>query len=49
MEVMSNIGLIDMKFGMEVEFDALNDYPKIDRHQLISCLVGVLQKNSANQ
>ena len=26
--VMSDFGPIDMKFGMEVEFDALNDYPK---------------------
>ena len=46
--VMSDFRPIDMKFGMEVEFDALNDYPKFDHDQLISSLVGVLQKNSAN-
>ena len=44
MGVMSNIGPIDMKFGMEVEFDALNDYPKFGSDQLISCPVGALTK-----
>ena len=46
--VMSDFGPIDMKFGMGVEFDAFNDYPKFGCDQLISCPVGVLQKNSAN-
>ena len=39
MGVMSNIGPIDMKFDMEVEFDELNDYLKFGHDQLISCVV----------
>ena len=37
--VMSDFGPIDMKFGMEVEFDILNNYPKFGCDQLISCPV----------
>ena len=37
--VMSYFGPIVMKFGMEVEIDELNDYPKFGCHQLISCPV----------
>ena len=48
MGVMSDFGPIDMKLGMEVEIDELNDYPKFGCHQLISCLVGGRTKNSAN-
>ena len=36
---MSDFNPIDMKFGMEVEYDELNDYPKFGCDQLISCLV----------
>ena len=39
MGVMSNIGLIDMKLDMEVEFDKFNDYLKFGCDQLISCPV----------
>ena len=35
--VMSDFGPIDMKFGMGVEFDELNDYPKFGYDELISC------------
>ena len=38
--VMSDFGPIDMKFGMEVEVDILNNYPKFGCNQLISCPVG---------
>ena len=41
---MSDFDPIDMKFGMEVEFDALNDYPMFGSDQLISCPVGALTK-----
>ena len=37
--VMSDFDPIDMKFGMEVEFDELNHYPKFGSYQLISCPV----------
>ena len=33
---MSDFGPINMKFGVEVEFNELNDYPKFDSDQLIS-------------
>jgi len=46
--VMSNIDPMDMKFGMVVEFDALNNYPKFGCDQLISCPVRALAKNSPN-
>jgi len=36
---MSNIDPMGMKFGMEIEFDALNDYPKFNCDQLINCPV----------
>ena len=38
--VMSDFYAINMELSMEVEIDALNDYPKFGCHQLISCLVG---------
>jgi len=34
--VMPDFDPIDMKFGMEVECDVLNDYPKFGCDQLIS-------------
>jgi len=37
--VMSDFDPIDMKFGMEVEFDAFKDYPKFGCDKLISCPV----------
>ena len=37
-------GPIDMKFGMEVEFNALKDYPKFGCDQLISCPAGARTK-----
>ena len=45
---MSDSGPIDMKFGIEVEFDALKDYPKFGCDKLISCPVKARTKNSAN-
>ena len=36
--VISGFGPIDMKFGMGVEFDILNDYPMFRHYQLISNL-----------
>jgi len=41
---MSDFDLIGMKFSMEVEFDALNDYPKFGSKQLISCPEGTPAK-----
>ena len=41
---MSDFDPIDMKFGMEVEFDELNDYPKFGCDELISCPVGARTK-----
>ena len=38
--VMSDFSLIDIKFGMEAEYDILNDYPKFGCDELISCPVG---------
>ena len=38
--VMSDFGPIDMKFGMEVKFDILNDYSKFGCDQLISYPIG---------
>ena len=46
--VISDFGPIGMKFGMKVEIDALNHCPKFHCDQMISCPVGVVQKNSAN-
>ena len=40
LEVMFDSDLIYMKFGMEIEFDVLNDFPKFGCDQLISCLIG---------
>ena len=45
---MSDFNPIDIKFGMEVEYDELNDYPKFGCDELISCPVGARTKNSAN-
>ena len=42
--VVSDFDPIDMKFGMEVEFDELNDYPKFSCNELISCPVGARTK-----
>ena len=39
---------IDIKFGIEVEFDALKDYPKFGCDKLISRPVKAGTKNSAN-
>ena len=41
---MSDFGSIDMKFSMEVELDASNNYPKFGFDQLISCPVGAPTK-----
>ena len=35
--VMSNCDPINMKFGMEVEYNELNNYPKFGCDELISC------------
>jgi len=35
--VMSDFNPIDMKFGMEVEFNQYNDFPKFGHDELISC------------
>ena len=45
---LSDFDAIDMKFDMEVEFDALKDYPNFGCNKLISCPVGAPAKNSAN-
>ena len=45
--VMSGFDPIYMKFGMEVEYDELNDYPKFGCDNSISCSVGARTKNSA--
>jgi len=42
--VISNFGSIAMEFGMEVEIDTLNDYPKFGSDSLISCLGGEVYK-----
>ena len=46
--VMLDFDPIQMKFGMCVEFDELNDFPKFGYNQFISCLVRARTKNSAN-
>ena len=37
--VMSDFGPIEMKFGMGVEFDEINDFPKFGCDESISCPV----------
>jgi len=46
--VMSDFDPIVMKFGMEVEYDELNNYPKFGCDELISYPVGARTKISAN-
>jgi len=45
--VISYFDSIYMKFGMKIEFDVLNNYPKFGFDQLISCPVRARTKNSA--
>ena len=42
--VMLDFDPIYMKFGMEVEFVELNNFPKFYCDQVISCLVGARTK-----
>ena len=42
--VMHDFDPIYMKFGMEVDIDELNDFPKFGRDQLISYPVGARTK-----
>ena len=44
LEVMLDFDSIYMKFGMEVEFVELNDFPKFGCHRVISCPVGAHTK-----
>ena len=42
--VMLDFDRIYTKFGMEVKYDVLKDFPKFDCNQLISCPVGACTK-----
>ena len=41
---MSDYDPIYTKFGMEVEFNELNDFPKFGYDRVISCLIGARTK-----
>jgi len=47
LRVMSDFSRIDMKFGMYVEFDALNDYLKMGCDELISYHIEARTKNQS--
>ena len=42
--VMPDFYLINMKFGMKVEFDEINHFPKFSCNRVISCPVGARTK-----